>query len=174
MSKKQIVLTSISALALVAVMVIIFLFSGQGGASSTSSSDSVGEVVLDVLNKPIPEGESPSNVPIVFNFNIRKCAHVFMFAMLGLTSFLFFLSLFSGIKRTSKSKLILLFVTVSALTLSFGYACFDELHQKYVGGRVASFSDVGIDAIGFVTLILLSLAVTSLCKLILKKHKATP
>ncbi|MGN0814550.1 MAG: VanZ family protein [Candidatus Coproplasma sp.] len=96
MSKSVIIKTTklvLSALAMIAVMIIIFNFSGQDSAASSDVSNSVAEVVLEVLDKEVPPGQSPSSVPIIAGFNIRKLAHIFLYMCLGLTSFMFFASL---------------------------------------------------------------------------------
>lgn len=170
-SKKfQIIKILLSALAMIVVMVIIFNFSEQDATTSSNVSDSVADTVLDVLDKPVPPGQSPSSVPIVAGFNIRKLAHIFLYMCLGLTSFLFFASLF-GLKE-NKFKLSPLLISLSALLFSFTYACLDEFHQSFVNGRAATLYDLGVDAIGFTSLISLSCAVYLLVNRIVNKKSS--
>lgn len=144
---KQIVKVTLAAIFMIAVMVVIFLLSNQNGEKSIDTSDSVGDTIKDILDIEVPPGETISSVPIG-GFNIRKYAHIFLYMLLGLSSFLFVASLFS-LKRIQKT-LTPLYVSVGALLISFVYACTDEFHQYFVAGRTASFADVCIDAIGFV------------------------
>lgn len=145
----------ISAVLMFAVMAMIFVFSGQDGDTSSNTSNSVAEYVIDILGIEVPEGHTPSTVPIIFGLSIRKIAHISIYFLLGLTSFLFSASIF-GIKPF---KFTTLLIALTALIICTAYALFDELHQSFVGGRTASFGDVGIDGIGFVAAVVVSLAV---------------
>lgn len=135
----------LSALPMIAVMVGIFLFSGQQGEASAGVSNGVGEWLLGILGIEIPPGMSASNVPIVFGLTIRKLAHIFLYFLLGGTSFLFAATL--PVKTVAKVR-----PAVSggiAFVISLLYACLDEIHQSFVPGRAAQIQDVGVDAIGF-------------------------
>ena len=133
------------------VMVGIFLFSGQQGEVSAGVSNGVGEWLLGILGIEIPPGMSASNIPIVFGLTIRKLAHIFLYFLLGGTSFLFAATL--PVKTVAKVR-----PAVSggiAFVISLLYACLDEVHQSFVPGRAAQIQDVGVDAIGFVLAIVL-------------------
>ena len=145
----------LSALPMLTVMVGIFLFSGQQGEASAGVSNGVGEWLLGVLGIEIPPGMSASNVPIVFGLTIRKLAHIFLYFLLGGTSFLFAATL--PVKTVAKVR-----PAVSggiALVISLLYACLDEVHQSFVPGRAAQIQDVGVDAIGFVLAIVLIMTI---------------
>lgn len=163
----QLLKITVSAAAMIVVMAAIFSFSGQNGATSSEVSDSVAEGVLDILDKEVPPGQTASSVPIVAGLNIRKLAHLFLYMMLGLTSFLFTASLFGLKKRPFK--LAPLYISLCALAICFAYACLDEMHQYFIDGRTASFGDVGIDSIGFTSFIILSCAAFVLITFIAKK-----
>ena len=157
----------ICALPMLAVMVGIFLFSGQQGEASAGVSNGVGEWLLGVLGIGIPPGMSASDVPIVFGLNIRKLAHVFLYMLLGGTSFLFMAMLpirTSAYVRPS-------ICAGGAVAISFVYACLDELHQSFIAGRDGKFADVGVDAIGFLMIALLILAIWYLVLLLLEKRR---
>ena len=144
----------LSILPMLAVMVGIFLFSGQQGEASAGVSNGVGEWLLGILGIGIPPGMSASNVPIIFGLTIRKLAHIFLYFLLGGTSFLFAATL--PVKAAAKAK-----PAISggiALVISLLYACLDEVHQSFVPGRAAQIQDVGVDAIGFVLAIALCMA----------------
>ena len=145
---------SLLSLPMLAVMVGIFLFSGQQGEASAGVSNGVGEWLLGVLGIEIPPGMSASNVPILFGLTIRKLAHIFLYFLLGGTSFLFAATL--PVKTAAKAK-----PAVSggiAFVISLLYACLDEVHQSFVPGRAAQLRDVGVDAIGFCLAIVLCMA----------------
>lgn len=154
--KKSYLRPLLSALPMLAVMVWIFLFSGQQGEASAGVSNGVGEWLLGVLGIEIPPGMSASNVPILFGLTIRKLAHIFLYFLLGGTSFLFAATL--PVKTAAKAK-----PAVSggiALVISLLYAGLDEVHQAFVPGRAAQLQDVGVDAIGFCLAIVLCMAAT--------------
>ena len=143
---KKIIRSLLSILPMLTVMVIIFLFSGQQGEASAGVSNGVGEWLLGILGIEIPPGMSASNVPILFGLTIRKLAHIFLYFLLGGTSFLFAATL--PVKVAAKVG-----PAVSggiALVISLLYACLDEVHQSFVPGRAAQIQDVGVDSIGFV------------------------
>ncbi len=140
---------------MLAVMIVIFIFSGQQGAASAGASNGVGEWLLGLLGIEIPPGMSASRVPIIFGLNIRKLAHIFLYFLLGGTSFLFAATL--PVKTVAKVR-----PAVSggiALVISLLYACLDEVHQSFVPGRAAQIQDVGVDAIGFVLAIVLIMTI---------------
>lgn len=139
---------------MIAVMGVIFMFSGQDAKTSSKVSTSVGDEVVDILDIEVPPGQTSSSVPIVAGLNIRKLAHLFLYMMLGFTTFMFIASL-SGLKRPH-DLFTALYSALISLAVCFLYACFDEYHQSFVDGRAMSIKDVGIDSLGFSILILLS------------------
>lgn len=144
------------SLPMLAVMVGIFLFSGQPGEASAGVSNGVGEWLLGILGIEIPPGMSASNVPILSGLTIRKLAHIFLYFLLGGTSFLFAATL--PVKVAAKAG-----PAVSggiAFVISLLYACLDEVHQSFVPGRAAQIQDVGVDAIGFCLAIALCMVVS--------------
>lgn len=167
--KLQLVKTTVSACLMLSVMIVIFVFSHQRGEVSSGNSNSVGEWIVGILKIEIPEGETASSVPIFAGLSIRKCAHIFLYMLLGATSFLFADSLvwLIGIQ----SGRALLYATLGAFAISFLYACFDEWHQWFVGGRTATVRDVGIDAIGFSIAIALCVCVRLLIVCLRRKGR---
>ena len=156
----------LSALPMLTVMVGIFLFSGQQGEASAGVSNGVGEWLLGILGIEIPPGMSASNVPIIFGLTIRKLAHIFLYFLLGGTSFFFAATL--PIKTVAKAKLAI--SGGIAFVISLLYACLDEIHQSFVPGRAAQIQDVGVDAIGFVLAIALCAGIWYLVQLIKEKQ----
>lgn len=164
---KLLITILLSALPMLAVMVTIFVLSHQPGTESAGTSGGVGEWIVGILNIEVPPGMSASDVPIVFGLNIRKLAHVFLYFLLGGTSFLFMAMLpirTSAYVRPS-------ICAGGAVAISFVYACLDELHQSFIAGRDGKFADVGVDAIGFLMIALLILAIWYIILLIQAKRR---
>ncbi|MEH6949182.1 VanZ family protein [Bacillus sp. JJ634] len=91
-----------------------------------------------------------SGVIDFIHFLIRKGAHVGIFFVLGLLTIVVW-RLFTDLH----------FISVfGSLLFVFGYACLDELHQHYTGGRTPLFDDVILDTIGGVFGIVCYLAFT--------------
>lgn len=174
--------TVVSGLLMLAVMITIFVFSNQKGEESSQTSNAVGgyilEIVEEVFHKEVPPGVSPDTVPLIFDFTIRNLAHIFLFACLGGSSFLFCLSGLAlseaygrGLKEQHR-RFRAPIAAVAALGFSFLYACLDEFHQSFVGGRSATLRDIGIDAIGFCLAIGLVFAITALAEFLLRRKKS--
>jgi VanZ family protein len=79
------------------------------------------------------------------DFLLRKIAHGLVFAVL---TFLIFRALPA---RLEKGNLRLAYAGAAALL----YALIDEVHQTFVPGRSGALTDVAIDAIGIVAMLLL-------------------
>lgn len=113
---------------MILIMGIIFLFSSQPGEESYEVSSSVANLF----------------VKAGFHWNIRKCAHVFLYFYLGVSSSLFF-----GKCLSAKNRWRPLNAAVYSAALCILYSCLDEWHQTFVAGRAGRLMDVGVDAIGF-------------------------
>lgn len=104
---------------------VIFLFSNQPASVSSEQSSYAYKMfgsinILKTLFTVIP---------------IRKCAHMFLYAVLGTLLFLFLRW------RTNHPHII-------ALSCCYLYACLDEFHQMFVPGRGAALTDTFIDLAG--------------------------
>lgn len=119
----------IKLLLVIFFMSIIFMFSNERAVKSTKRSDGV----ISFVHKFININKSITKAEIVV---VRKSAHFFLFFCLGLS----YISLLS--EYTNKNLILysLLFV--------FIYACFDEVHQLFVGGRSFQVFDIFIDTCG--------------------------
>lgn len=130
------------------IMVLIFLLSSQPGEQSGALS----EQVLDRVQK---SGTADVIIPEWFSgnlkANVRKWAHVYIYAALGAAM----MSTAAGWnwgQRLSRSAL------VAGLACT-AFAASDELHQFFVPGRAMLATDVVVDAMGFVPGILLTAAI---------------
>ena len=121
------------------VMVLIFLFSSQPGAQSGALSE-------QVLDRVQQSGTADVFIPEWFSgnvkANVRKWAHVYIYAVLGVSMMVTFVSW-----RCRKPLPWCGLLAALSCTL---FAASDELHQYFVPGRAMLVTDVGVDALGFV------------------------
>ena len=139
-------------------MGVIFCFSNQTGPKSSSSSQSViyliGHISKTLTGHNIVNTLSTEAFSFI-EFIIRKCAHMFAYFILSILTMSL---LFTYKKYPIRSKACL------SLLISFLYACSDEIHQFFVGGRSASFKDVLIDSTGACIGILLTIIIYTILK----------
>lgn len=157
MTKKK-KLRILLTLLIIVWMGVIFCFSNQTGPKSSSSSQSVihliGQISKTVTGHNIVNTLSTDAFSFL-EFIIRKCAHMFVY---------FILSILTMLLMFTYENYPLRFKSFISLLVSFLYACSDELHQFFVGGRSASFRDVMIDSTGACIGILLTLIIYTLIK----------
>ena len=131
-------------------MLIIFLLSNQIGEISGEISENFANTMsIEQVN----EYTAVSTQPLFGGFSLRKYAHIFLYALLGVFVFFFM----------KESKKFYIRPVVSIL-ICYVYAVIDEVHQYFVPGREAQFNDTLIDAIGFIGVILICWIVTLLIK----------
>ena len=139
-------------------MGLIFFFSSQTGPASASSSHSVlyllGHISKSLTGHDLVAALSPAAFGFL-EFIIRKCAHMFVYFILSILTMLL---MFTYETCPLRNKCFI------SLLVSFLYACSDELHQFFVGGRSASFRDVLIDSTGACIGILLTIIIYTLIK----------
>ena len=121
----------IGILPMLVVMVVIFVFSHRAGDASSEQSNAVGEWALGILGIEISPGQSASDVDIFWGFTIRKCAHIFLYLLLGASAFLFASCLPFRVEHLWRPVVC----AGGAVAIAFLYACLDELHQAFVAGR---------------------------------------
>ena len=114
-------------------MAIIFAFSSQQGEDSSNLSKKLETKIKNVM--PSIEGIIKTTKKFNFSF-IRKTAHIYLYAILGALTIIFF-----RLYR-HKSSIVLAFL------LSFIYATVDEIHQLYVPEREGKITDIGVDMLG--------------------------
>lgn len=143
--KKQIFLDIIVILCW---MGIVFTFSSQVGKVSTNLSGSISEKIVEFVHRG-EELTKKEKTALVKKYNhvIRKMAHYTIYLIGGIA----IIVLINDI--TDKRWLS---VTITTL-IGFLYASSDEIHQYFVAGRDARFTDVLIDTAGVITGILLYL-----------------
>lgn len=136
MNKKKI----LCRVLLITMMVIIFIFSNQDGNQSTNLSN----FFARIFNIYGDQGTEPSAIKLLFGLTIRKYAHIFVYFLLGMFAFG---SLYEKENMWTRP--------IIAIIICYSYAAIDEFHQYFVPGRAGRFTDTLIDAIGFVTAIVI-------------------
>lgn len=108
------------------LMILIFMFSHQTGSESSGLSSQIVLWIQTYLHIPITE------------FIVRKAAHMSEYALLTLT---FIYGFYKNQYPIQK-------IMIYSLIGTFLYACSDEMHQLFIGGRAGQFTDVLIDTCG--------------------------
>ena len=108
------------------LMILIFMFSHQTGSESSGLSTQSVLWIQTYLHIPISE------------FIVRKAAHMSEYALLTLTLIYGFYKNHYPIQK----------IMIYSLIGTFLYACSDEMHQLFIGGRAGQFTDVLIDTCG--------------------------
>ena len=118
-------------------LALIFNFSAQPVNKSNGLSKKVTEVVVETVEKVVPEKEF--NIDRM-NHLLRKNAHFFLYLVLGILAMN--ILKISGVNANKRIAVALLFCIL--------YAISDEFHQLFVPGRGAQVKDVLIDSAGAV------------------------
>ena len=108
------------------LMILIFMFSHQTGSESSGLSSQIVLWIQTYLHIPISE------------FIVRKAAHMSEYALLTLTLIYGFYKNHYPIQK----------IMIYSLIGTFLYACSDEMHQLFIGGRAGQFTDLLIDTCG--------------------------
>ena len=144
-------------------MALIFSLSSQNAAVSSGTSGNVIRLIVGIFYPGFDNLPAAEQTEIVasLQFLARKSAHLSIYMILGVLSFLTFISY---------EKLLF----ALRLTLSGGicllYAASDEIHQLFIPGRSGEVRDVMIDFSGAVLGIALSTLVFLLICSIKKKR----
>ena len=130
-----------SATLLLLLMLSIFILSDQDAVESANTSSGIikkilSVFVLDFENLPLSE---QNEMILSFSFAARKTAHFLIYTLLGIFSFLTFV--------TYKNLHLSFRMSISAIVCIL-YAVSDEIHQLFVVGRSGEVRDVLIDSIG--------------------------
>lgn len=117
-------------------MGVIFLFTQLPMFTGKNTGIVVDEVVHSVHSQTSSQSDGTESKVNTSSLNliIRKLAHVCVFGLLAVF-------IFQVIKQKKHSYLLAWLFTVV-------YAVFDEYHQSFITGRVATIRDVGFDAVG--------------------------
>lgn len=149
MGYRRIIFTILS----ICMMVTIFMFSSKNADESTKASHRVGYAIARVIYDDFEEMDETEQLQVVekIDFPIRKCAHFFEYAVLGVF-------LFGAIYDLDNKKTNLYYVCLPQI-IGILYSCTDEIHQLFVPGRAGRIMDVGIDSLGCMLGILISVSI---------------
>lgn len=136
---------------LVLWMGFIFFLSAQTADESSDTSGSVAEIIAEKFYHDYEELSQTEKSQVIssMQFYVRKSAHLAVFAVLGVSAFLVFIS-YVNLHFSSR---MFLAITVSCL-----YAASDEFHQRFVAGRSCELRDFLLDSAGIVAAVLISSA----------------
>lgn len=132
---------------MIVVIAVIYLLSSQNSEISVHVSEKVAKVIKVEGNR----WQGASTIPLMFGFDIRQWAHVLLFAVLGFFTM-------SYLRNWWKSSLI-----------CYCIALLDEIHQYFVPGRTARITDTLIDAVGFVSVIIIWLLIVRIINALKQK-----
>lgn len=170
----------LAVIAWIAVMVLIAWFSAQPADESTAQSHTVGTIICKIVIKDFKtftQALRQYYIEMVDKF-VRKGAHFTEYAFLGILSCTVMnLSLKSvadkmlqyAKKKNFRKLMSILLLFIIPVAWCCLYSVTDEIHQLYVEGRYASFSDVLIDTSGAAFGILIILLIRFIANRI-KKH----
>lgn len=147
-------------------MTFIFVMSAQPVEESHETSTEVSEGIAGTVTPGFQEMPPEQKVETVEKFDIvvRKLAH---FAEFGLLGVLFY----TAVVATRNKLDINWLIVEGSMIFVLAYAATDELHQKYVPGRIASIRDVAIDCLGALAGVAGTVALTAIIAFIIKKRK---
>lgn len=163
-NKSKLILRTILIVLIIINCVVIFKFSSEKSEQSDKSSGRIVNTIVENhpkmknLNKQEKEKKKEEIV-----FPVRKTAHFSVYTCLGILLYLFMKTF-----EISNRKKVLI-----SIALAFLYACSDEIHQLFVGGRSGEFRDVCIDSCGAGFGVCLVWIICQIKKLFSKSEKMT-
>ena len=135
----------INIILLVLWMGLIFNFSNDNGDNSSRKSERLIITVTEKINNKKMTNEEKEKILDKYSIPVRKIAHMFLYYILGLLSFLLLYQLY-GLKPVT---------VIYTLIFCLIYAITDELHQLFIIERSSEFKDILIDTCGsFIFLII--------------------
>jgi len=147
--KKNIIRVILSIL-LIGTFYIIFGFSGQNGEESSGVSRKVTQFIVEnILHSP---EETKMQMIEQMEGTVRKIAHFSIYTVVGIL----LMGLISTYKIEEMKRIYI------SIVIGIIYATSDEIHQFFIPGRAAKFTDVMIDTMGValgITIVLLLLEI---------------
>lgn len=116
-------------------MLVIFSFSKEDGNSSSSLTENIIVNTVEIISDIEPKTPQMDEAIKTLSFPLRKCAHFFMYFILGLLCSNALYQL--GIKH---------YTLIIAASICILYAISDEVHQLFIEGRSGQISDILLDS----------------------------
>ncbi len=137
----RMVLKPLSFIPAIVMMYVIFSFSGQNGTTSAQLSYKVTHVAVEIVNEVADLDLSEAQIQHYvekYHYPVRKLAHFSEYFLLAVSvAFPLYVYGLRGI-----------WLVLFAGAFCVGFACLDEYHQSFVGGRTPAKKDVCIDSAG--------------------------
>lgn len=142
--------------------VVIFNFSSEQSEKSNETSGKVVETIVekDPKTRNLSKKEKEKKKEEIVT-PVRKTAHFTVYTCLGALIYL----LCRTFKGKNWKKILI------SIGLAFTYACSDEIHQRFVGGRSGEFRDVCIDSCGAIFGITIVLIICTIINIIIKRKR---
>lgn len=158
-----------TTVALAVLSVLIFLFSAEGGDASSARSDAIARALASLFAPDIDTWDPLARKALFddLRFLVRKAAHATEYAVLAALWFAELQQLARTLAGASHMRGPAR-TAVCAFALAVVYACTDEIHQLFVGGRAGQAADVLIDAAGA----LVGVALALLCAKLLASRRS--
>lgn len=138
-NRKIIILRVLLLILIIVNCIVIFNYSGQVAKESAEVSTRTMYKIIKILSGSDDIEKAKQLDPL-----IRKLAHFFIYASLGIWSCCFLCTFFSNKDEKIKDKMRISI----AIIFGFLYACSDEIHQIFVDGRACKLIDIVIDTLG--------------------------
>ncbi len=138
---KKILFRILLTISTIIIFLVIYNFSNQDGEESEGQSRVIANEIINKAEK-IRKKEYANREEKINEFDhvTRKLAHFSLYTIAGISLML--------LLNTFELKKIYKFV-ISVL-IGFTYACSDEIHQMFIPGRTAYFTDILIDTAGII------------------------
>ena len=138
---KKLIVRAVSFVLILLWCALIFFMSSEIADDSAKRSGGIINKMASIAASLFGTNEPDPSLIDVYEFYLRKLAHMFLYFVLALLS-VCFLSTYP----TERVKILLY-----SLAFCLFYAITDEIHQLFVEGRSGSFKDVMIDMCGTLT-----------------------
>ncbi len=160
-NKSPIAWRIVSLILLIGWMGLIFYLSHQNADNSSQMSSGLIEGLIKFFFPDISNNTLESIVESL-QFIVRKTAHFVIYAILGIFSFMTFIT-YESINLSLRLAL--------SLSVSMLYASGDEYHQTFIVGRSGELRDIFIDSLGALTGIIFALIIYKISKAIKSKGR---
>lgn len=149
----------INIILLILWMALIFNFSADSGKESSSKSERLIIKIVEVIKKDKLTTEEKEKILKKYSKPIRKYAHMFLYFILSILSFLLLYQIFD-LKPVT---------VIYTIIFCIIYAITDEIHQLFIPNRSGEILDVIIDTTGAILFLIIPIIVLIKRKKLLKK-----